>query len=590
MRSPALQYLYLQKPITTVIIICMISVLPWLGMGDFSTSEEAREASVAAAMLETGNWTLPEVYAGQFSHNPPLQHWLIALFSLPKGEVTPFTSRLPSALAFMTLIGLTLSFLGQRIRFQNAFITVLILISCIGLHFTAMIAGVYMLFTTFVLAAIYEMYKWEEKQDLKGIPPAIPLLISGAILTKGLIGLLLPILIFSIYLILLKRYDFLRIFKSLLYILITALFIPAIWYFAAWKQGGDAFTQIIIAENYGLVFNYSQARQFIESANPKGVGYMLTSLLGGFMPWTVLAVLSLFTLSFKRKKSSKHQRISDSRMSGYFREEEKIRLLAIITIIVSLILFSIPVSKSASLLLITYPFIALFLAQYFIYLSANKAFITRLFAGLLFLFTTTGIVIIIATMTGFLDPALLVSQYTESQAIIELVENIKNISIIHKGFTIVLLVFLTIASATVCYQLFKKINIKIIYAAVFLAFVVNVFTDSVFIRGIRKGSTSKLFARMIKKDYPIQSNNIYVVADNNQYTPLYGMNFYLDGALQNFHEQLEKGYLLVSSKDYNKVKTTYGDTYTFSVVSTSSYFVRDSKSEIILTEFIHKKQ
>lgn len=52
MRTPTLQYLYLQKPVTMVIIICIISVLPWIGLGDFSTKGEPREASVAISMLE----------------------------------------------------------------------------------------------------------------------------------------------------------------------------------------------------------------------------------------------------------------------------------------------------------------------------------------------------------------------------------------------------------------------------------------------------------------------------------------------------------------------------------------------------------
>ena len=72
MRTPTLQYLYLQKPITMVIVICIISVLPWIGLGDFSTKGEPREAAVAVSMLETGNWILPQVYANEFAYKPPL--------------------------------------------------------------------------------------------------------------------------------------------------------------------------------------------------------------------------------------------------------------------------------------------------------------------------------------------------------------------------------------------------------------------------------------------------------------------------------------------------------------------------------------
>ena len=51
MRTPTLQYLYLQKPVTMMVVICIISVLPWIGLGDFSTKGEPREAAVAISML-----------------------------------------------------------------------------------------------------------------------------------------------------------------------------------------------------------------------------------------------------------------------------------------------------------------------------------------------------------------------------------------------------------------------------------------------------------------------------------------------------------------------------------------------------------
>ena len=76
MRTPTLQYLYLQKPITMVIVICIISVLPWIGLGDFSTKGEPREAVVAYTMLEHGNWILPINNGGDIPYKPPFFHVL----------------------------------------------------------------------------------------------------------------------------------------------------------------------------------------------------------------------------------------------------------------------------------------------------------------------------------------------------------------------------------------------------------------------------------------------------------------------------------------------------------------------------------
>ncbi len=119
MRTSALQYLYLQKPVSTVIFVCLFSILPWIATGDFSTKGEPREAAVAVSMLETGNWTLPKVYADEFAYKPPMVHWLMAICSLPQGYVSELTARLPSALAYTALMAIVLIFLVVACVFKK---------------------------------------------------------------------------------------------------------------------------------------------------------------------------------------------------------------------------------------------------------------------------------------------------------------------------------------------------------------------------------------------------------------------------------------------------------------------------------------
>ena len=39
-----------------LVLICVVTLLPFLGLTDFHTKGEPREAVVAYSMLETGNW------------------------------------------------------------------------------------------------------------------------------------------------------------------------------------------------------------------------------------------------------------------------------------------------------------------------------------------------------------------------------------------------------------------------------------------------------------------------------------------------------------------------------------------------------
>lgn len=80
MRTPTLQYLYLQKPITMIILICIISVLPWLGLSELGSTANSADAAVAEAMLKSGEWVLPKMPSGEISYDHPMLHWLIVLF------------------------------------------------------------------------------------------------------------------------------------------------------------------------------------------------------------------------------------------------------------------------------------------------------------------------------------------------------------------------------------------------------------------------------------------------------------------------------------------------------------------------------
>lgn len=304
MRTPTLQYLYLQKPITMVIVICIISVLPWIGLGDFSTKGEPREAAVAVSMLETGNWVLPQVYANEFAYKPPLAHWLMAAASLPQGYVSEFTSRLPSALAFIILIGFTLVFFGKRLRFQQAFIATLLLITCIEIHRAAMTTRVDMLLTTFIVIGLYQLYRWEDKLELKGVPIAIPALLGCAVLTKGPVGIILPLFVFGVYLLMLRKYSYLVIFKALLYAGISSIFLPLLWYVAAWKQGGDTFLNVMLAENFGRFFHLSTPDIHYNLGHENGVWYNFMTLAAGFVPWTIFFFFSLFGLKLHKPEKS----------------------------------------------------------------------------------------------------------------------------------------------------------------------------------------------------------------------------------------------------------------------------------------------
>ena len=81
-------------------LLCFLSLFLFLGQSNFHTRGEPREALVAMAMLEEGNWTLPITNGTDIAYKPPLFHWAIASLSSITNGVNEYTSRMPSAIAF----------------------------------------------------------------------------------------------------------------------------------------------------------------------------------------------------------------------------------------------------------------------------------------------------------------------------------------------------------------------------------------------------------------------------------------------------------------------------------------------------------
>lgn len=231
-----------------VFILSVLLTLPWIGLGNFYTRGEPREALVAVAMLEQGNFILP-FFQGEFAFKPPMLHWLVALFSLPQGYVSEITARLPSALACIVMCCAFYSFVSKRFSPSRSFYASLILMSCFEVHRAAMTCRVDMVLTMFIVLAFLALYHWYEK-GYKGMPWLASLAISGAILTKGPIGAILPCFALFVFM-LFYREKWSRILLALVKISLLSVIIPLVWYVAAYRQGGEVFLRLVMEENFG---------------------------------------------------------------------------------------------------------------------------------------------------------------------------------------------------------------------------------------------------------------------------------------------------------------------------------------------------
>ena len=81
----------------------LLYVVP-LGLRDLWYPGEPDMAEVARAMFVSGDWIVPRRNGVPWLNYGPVMYWSACLASLPIGELTPFTLRLPSALASLALV------------------------------------------------------------------------------------------------------------------------------------------------------------------------------------------------------------------------------------------------------------------------------------------------------------------------------------------------------------------------------------------------------------------------------------------------------------------------------------------------------
>ena len=200
--------------------------------------DEGYYSQAAKSMVETGDWVTPYVNGVRFLEKPPFLYWLTAA-SFKVFGISEFALRLPTALAVIALVWVTMGIAKRLADDRTAIIA--------GLS-TAFCAGTY-LFTRetlhdvwlvlFVAVAMYAFVAWH-LDPLHSRRPAMLFYAAtaGAVLCKSLVGLLFPVGIAAVFLLLSRKWPGLRTLHlvpgALLFLLLT---VPWHWLAAVRNQG-----------------------------------------------------------------------------------------------------------------------------------------------------------------------------------------------------------------------------------------------------------------------------------------------------------------------------------------------------------------
>lgn len=531
------------KAFTIVCVIAVMLTVPFLGLTDFYSKGEPREAVVAYTMVEHGNWILPINNGGDIPYKPPFFHWCIALFSLLQGHVSEFTSRLPSALALVAMSVGGFVFFAKRKNANMALLATLLSLTAFEVHRAGINCRVDMVNTAFMVGALFLMFRWWERGK-HTMPWLAILCMSGATLTKGPVGMLLPCAVMGVFMLTQRESLWSTVWRLGLTALLS-LVLPLCWYYAAYLQGGDEFLRLVKEENIDRLLG---KMAYESHENP--FWYNFLTLITGWLPYTLLFVFSLFVLPWKR--------FSKSGFMQSVRRAEPMQVFVWLAFGLILFFYCIPKSKRSVYLLPCYPFMAWLMAQYVVWLVANRLSAVKAYAWLMGVLGVVLSVAFVVLKTGVVPDTLFHGKHAaDNIAMLHALESI-SLSPSHLLFA---LLPAAVGVATIMTLLKKDDALRNRVVWLSLSVVVALFLalDSTFQPAVLNTKADKPLAPQIEQRFDMTKMYSYM---SSPMLHFFSLNFYLGDRIQQFEKvKPEDGVLMIPEDDVEEFKKTVGRGY-----------------------------
>ena len=531
------------KAFTIVCVIAVMLTVPFLGLTDFYSKGEPREAVVAYTMVEHGNWILPINNGGDIPYKPPFFHWCIALFSLLQGHVSEFTSRLPSALALVAMSVGGFVFFAKRKNANMALLATLLSLTAFEVHRAGINCRVDMVNTAFMVGALFLMYRWWERGK-HNMPWLAILCMSGATLTKGPVGMLLPCAVMGVFMLTQRESLWSAVWRLGLTALLS-LILPLCWYYAAYLQGGDEFLRLVKEENIDRLLG-----KMAYESHENAFWYNFLTLITGWLPYTLLFVFSLFVLPWKR--------FSKSGFMQSVRRAEPMQVFVWLAFGLILFFYCIPKSKRSVYLLPCYPFMAWLMAQYVVWLVANRLSAVKAYAWLMSVLGVVLSVAFVVLKTGVVPDTLFHGKHAaDNIAMLHALESI-SVSPLHLLFA---LLPAAVGVATIMTLLKKDDALRNRVVWLSLSVVVALFLalDSTFQPAVLNTKADKPLALQIEQRFDMTKMYSYM---SSPMLHFFSLNFYLGDRIQQFEKvKPEDGVLMIPEDDVEEFKKTVGRGY-----------------------------
>ena len=556
-----------------VLLMAIVTLLPFLGLNEFSTKGEPREAVVAMSMLQQNNRILPVNNGFDIPFKPPFFHWCITAFSMLQGYVSEFTSRLPSAIALIALLVSTFCFYARRKNSNVSIIATILTLTAFEVHRAGTNCRVDMVLTAFIVGAIYLLYRWWERGS-RNLPWLAILCMSGATLTKGPVGIILPCMVIFIFM-LTEREKPIKLILKLTAYAILSLILPAMWYYAAYKQGGEQFLSLVMEENVG---RFAGKMSYGSHENP--AIYNVLMLIAGWAPWTLIMLFSLFVLPWKT--------MSRSAFVEKIRTADPLQKFTWLAFLLIFIFYCIPKSKRGVYLLPCYPFMAVLIAEYMIWFIKRSIMPVKLYIGFI---STVGILLTIAFVVarlGIIPDTIFHGRHAWENTNILHAIAYNPMSAADILLSAVPFIAALIGISTLINKGYKEFGNRTVLVSCLMTVLMYVAFDGFYAPRVMNTKSLKPFAMEIKRHYGHEP--LYAFTNFNRHggntVHFFGINFYLNDAVRQFDiDRPEKGILLINANSKAEFNKAFAEQYQFTELSHTAQRVTELKDTIYIYKF-----
>ncbi len=343
-----------------VVAACLFGVLSalWLtdiGARKLANPDEGRYSVLAMHMADTGDFVTPRLNGLKYFEKPPMQYWATAVAFNTFGK-SDWSARLYTALAGLLTV-LIVSYTAARLFTREIGIfTGLALVACpyymalaeivtldMGLTFwTTLTVCAFMLSQQTLLTDARN----EKRRSVLWLCVAA-VASAGAVLSKGLIGIVFPGAVLFLYC--LFNVDWRRLVRINWWVAVPLFFIVVSPWFVLVAQRNEEFLQFFFIHEHFQRFATTQHRRV------EAWWFFIPILFVGVMAWAFLLLPAL--LRAWRQGSESVSKI------GVVRPFRPLRF-ALIWVIFIIFFFSLSGSKLPAYILPTFPFIAMIVAYY----------------------------------------------------------------------------------------------------------------------------------------------------------------------------------------------------------------------------------